>query len=160
LRRLTVGGGPVESEDVGEPALHDAVPADDGRRSFGARPRELNGVIGAHPDPAVADQALQAYRRRGRADPEPFGEASRPSDLTLVLDVVDGLEVPLRGRRARRRGGASARHPDAQTAAGSSSGNSYRASRRGPASRRPKTRANSPARTGATSSGVTSSPPS
>ena len=97
LRRLAIGGGPVQSEHVGEPPLDDAVPAHDGRGRHGTHLRELDRMVGAHPHPAVSDQPLQTDGCRRRAHPEPFGQAPWPRDLTLVLDVVDRLQVPLDG---------------------------------------------------------------
>ena len=91
--RLGVGGHPVQAEAICQPALHDAVPADDRLgRPHPAR-RQLDLLAPVHPHQTVAGHPAQSDRDRRAAHPEPVRQPRAPQRLLLEPHVVDGLEV-------------------------------------------------------------------
>ena len=91
--RFGVGCHPVEAEAVGEPALHDAMAADDRL----GRPHPLRGQLDllppVHANKPVPGHPAQPNRHRGPAHSEPVREPRAAQRLLLRPHVVDRFEV-------------------------------------------------------------------
>ena len=91
--RLLVRLHPVQAQRVGEPALHDPVPAHDRLRHHppGLGEDDLLARVDAHH--AVADHPPQGDGDRWPADAQPVRQPGAADALPFRRHVIDGLQV-------------------------------------------------------------------
>src|SRR5215470_1900116 len=96
--RLVVSARPVEAENVGEPALEEAMAPRHGLGDVEAPGGEADFLLARHLDVALALHAAQRLGDGGSRDVHVTGEPRADDGLVASREIVDGAEIILDGR--------------------------------------------------------------